>query len=570
MALWVKSRYEIKEVIARGGMGVVYKAYDRVMKRSVALKTLLDLTDSKALQLFQKECEDLASLIHPNIIEIFDVGQLEDESGTKPYLVMPLLPGVTLEKLIRASSSRLTVERCMDIFRQTCRGLQAAHERGLIHRDLKPSNIFVMEDDSVKIIDFGVAHRVDMSQTIGRKGTLIYMSPEQIEMKGLTPASDIFSAAAAFYETLTRRRPFERNTEGEVAQAILHQTPPPVHELNPDIPLALSQTIHKAMAKNPLQRFRSAKEFSEILQKAFLGEQIEIFNPARIRPRLERAREAFNKKDYDFASEIVAELETEGHVAKEISELRDNIERAIIQRRTAHLIETARSRIEEREYQIAFQKVDEALQLDSKNTEALALKARIDTKRIDQDVNGWLAIARTHVENKAFGPAREALKRILELRPREASSPNYSAKSSAWNRSTCAAGKKKERLYEAAVQAERNGDISSALSKLERVLEIDKRAPDAARTSAYQRYYDKIRSEHESVKNAWNEAKHLLEDRRFAQALAICNENLAKHPLDTSFKALKVDIEEKQRQFISARIAETTGGWKRSRTLIGG
>jgi serine/threonine protein kinase len=217
----IKTRYEVKEVIARGGMGVVYKAYDKVMKRPVALKTILDLTDSKALKLFQKECQDLASLIHPNIVEIFDVGQLEDEGGAKPYLVMPLLPGVTLDKLIRASSSRLTVKRCIDIFCQTCRGLQAAHERGLIHRDLKPSNIFVMEDDSVKIIDFGVAHRLDTSQTIGRKGTLIYMSPEQIAMRPLMPASDIFSLSVVCYESLTLRRPFERATESEVAEAIL-------------------------------------------------------------------------------------------------------------------------------------------------------------------------------------------------------------------------------------------------------------------------------------------------------------------------------------------------------------
>ncbi len=557
MAMRVKSRYEIKEVIARGGMGVVYKAYDRVMKRSVALKTLLDLTDPRAAQLFQKECEDLAGLIHPNIIEIFDVGQLEDEGGTKPYLVMPLLPGVTLEKLIRTSSSRLNPERCMDIFCQTCRGLHAAHERGLIHRDLKPSNIFVMEDDSVKIIDFGVAHRVDTSHTIGRKGTLIYMSPEQIEMKGLTAASDIFSAAVVFYETLTRCRPFERPTEGEVAEAILHYIPPPVHELNPEIALPLSQTIHKATAKNPLQRFRSAREFSDILQKAFRGEQIEIFNPARIRPRLERAREAFNKKDYDFAGEIVAELESEGHLDKDISELRGSIEHRIIQRRTSQLIETARSRVEEREYQIAFQKIDEALQLDPKNTEALALKARIETKRTDQDVDGWLAIARTHVENRAFDPAREALKRILELRPREAKATQLLSEVERMEQIYLRSREEKERLYDAAVQAERNGDISSALSKLERVLEIDKRAPDTARTAAYQRFYDKIRSEHDSVKNAWNEAKRLLDDGRFAQALAICNEKLAKHPLDTSFKALKVGIEEKQRQFISARIAET-------------
>ena len=97
-----------------------------------------------------------------------------EEGVSRPYLVMPLLPGVTLDKLIRASSQRLTVERSIDIACQACRGLQAAHEKGLVHRDIKPSNIFVLEDDSIKIIDFGVAHRMEASRTVGRKGTLLY------------------------------------------------------------------------------------------------------------------------------------------------------------------------------------------------------------------------------------------------------------------------------------------------------------------------------------------------------------------------------------------------------------
>src|SRR5689334_17308492 len=153
----LKGRYELKEVLAKGGMGVVYRGVDGVMKRQVAIKTLLDITDSAVLQLFHKECEVLASMTHPNIIEIYDVGEFDDEGTSRPFLVMPLLPGVTLDRLIRSSSQRLTVERCVDIACQACRGLQAAHEKGMVHRDIKPSNIFVLEDDSIKIIDFGVA-----------------------------------------------------------------------------------------------------------------------------------------------------------------------------------------------------------------------------------------------------------------------------------------------------------------------------------------------------------------------------------------------------------------------------
>jgi serine/threonine-protein kinase len=553
----VKLRYEVREPISRTGMSVVYKAYDKVLKRPVALKTILDLTDSRAIKLFQKECEDLASLIHPNIVEILDVGQMEDEGGVKPYLVMPLLPGVTLDSLIRGSSSRLTVERCVDIFCQTCRGLYAVHERGLIHRDLKPSNIFVMEDDSVKIIDFGIAHRLDNSQTVGQKGTLLYMSPEQIVVKPLTPASDIFSLGVVCYESLTLRRPFELATENEVAEAILRHIPAPVHELNPSIPLAVSQAVHKAMAKEPLHRYRSAREFAETLQKALHNEPIEIFNPSRLQPRMKRAREAFTKGDYDYAREILGEIESEGHLDKQIGELREAVERARLERRISQLIQTAQARMDEQEYQLALQKVEEALQIDSKNTDALALKSRIEARRTDRDIEGWFDLARTHLENRAFGPAREALRRILELRPRETKAAQLLSEVERLELQHQRIKGEKENLYRAAVEAERAGDLSSALSKLDRVLELDKQAPEPTRTGTYQREYEKVHSEYEELKAARTEAKRLLDDQKFSQARAICEQYLTKYPADTLLQALKWDIQEKQRQAMSARIAET-------------
>src|ERR1051325_4555235 len=199
----IKGRYEIRRVLGQGGMGVVYEAHDTVVKRKIALKTLRDIPGRAALDLFYKECDVLASMSHPNIVEIFDIGEFEEDGASKPYFVMPLLRGKTLEELIRTGSTRLTVSRCVEIMAQTCRGLQAAHERNLVHRDLKPSNIFVMEDDSVKIIDFGVAHMADNHSTMGHKGTLLYMAPEQVEMKPTSALSDIFSLAVVCFETLT-------------------------------------------------------------------------------------------------------------------------------------------------------------------------------------------------------------------------------------------------------------------------------------------------------------------------------------------------------------------------------
>ena len=556
----LKGRYELKEVLAKGGMGIVYRAVDGVMRRPVAIKTLLDMTDTVGLQLFQKECEVLASMTHPNIIEIYDVGEFEQEGVSRPYLVMPLLPGVTLDKLIRASSQRLTVDRSIDIACQACRGLQAAHEKGLVHRDIKPSNIFVLEDDSIKIIDFGVAHRIEASRTGGRKGTLLFMAPEQIEMKPVSAASDIFSLGVVVYEMLTRRRPFERPSETSVADAILHSIPVPVSELNPAVNQAVSQAIHKAMAKQPWHRYASAKEFADTLQKAVRNEPIEIFNPARVRPRLQRAIEALERGDCEYAAEIVGELEGEGHLDTAISDLRRRIDDAKRRKTVAQLLDTAHSRIETEEYPLALQRIYEVLQLDPTNVEALSLRGSVENKRTERDMEEWFRLAGQHLGRFDFNHAREALQRILQLRPKDGRALQMISEVGRLEQEHTRARQEKEQLYQAAVVADQRGDISSALSKLERVLDLDRRVPDAAapeRATNYQNLYNKVRSEHESMQRAYVEAKHQLESADFQAALSSCAAQLAKYPENALFQALKIDVEEQHRQALSARIAET-------------
>jgi serine/threonine-protein kinase len=555
----VKGRYEVKDVLAEGGMGVIYKAFDKVMKRQVALKTLLDITDKKALQLFKRECEGLASLIHPNIVEIYDVGEFEEGGTTRPYLVMPLLPGVTLDVLIRESSPRLTVERSIDMICQACRGLQAAHDKGFVHRDVKPSNILVLEDDSVKIIDFGVAYRTDATRTRGMKGTLLYMAPEQIENKPLSAASDIFSLGVVCYETLTRRRPFERPTEDSVLNAILKFVPPTVSELNPAVNQALSQAIHKAMAKQPWHRYSSAKEFSDTLQKALRNEPIEMFNPVRIRPRMQRASEAYDKSDYQLAAEILNELEAEGYLNPSITELRQKTDEAIRKKTIAQLLDSARTRMEEDEYPLALQRVHEVLQMEPNHTEALALKSKIENKRTEGDINEWFRLARQHIDGFAFQHAREALQRILKLRPKEGRALQLISEVDRLEQEYVRIRQEKEQLYQAAVEADQRHDISSAMTKLERVLDLDRRAPEIiapGRATTYQNLYNKVRSEHEGIKAAYAEAQRHLENQNFEGALSICAAHLTKYPGYALFQALKIDIEEQHRQALSARIAE--------------
>src|SRR5579864_2133822 len=292
-------------------MGVVYRAYDPVMKREVAVKTLHDISSQPVLELFYRECSILKGIVHPNVIDILDMGDFEDEGVIKPYYVMPLLPGKTLYDLLYPSKDviePLTVDRAVEIIVQTSRGLHAAHERELLHRDVKPRNIFVIDEYSVKLIDFGVAHLLGSNSTTGVKGTLEYMAPEQLRMKSLSPRTDIFSLATVCYEILTGQQPFRRSTQAETADAVANWHPPLACDVNPSIPKGISQVISKAMAKEPWSRFATAAEFSDALQRARRNEPLnDLFDPKEARVRLEQARYGFEQGDYQFALEILRE-----------------------------------------------------------------------------------------------------------------------------------------------------------------------------------------------------------------------------------------------------------------------
>lgn len=324
-------------------MGVVYRAYDTQMRREVALKTLLDVDNKAALELFHKEWGLLATVVHPNIVEIYDVGEFEQDGVKRPFFVMPLLRGATLEHLIRERSPRLDLPQSIGILAQAARGLHAAHELGLIHRDLKPSNVFVMDDDSVKLIDFGIARLARAASGTVLKGTLHYMAPELFEMKPPSPASDLFSLAVVCYETLGGRQPFQGATDSEVIAAVLHRSAPALSEVNANIPYAISQVVHRGLAKQPWRRFLSVREFGEALQKALRNEPLEFLDPAAIQPRLDRVSRTLEQGDYEFASDLLAELEGEGRLDPKITLLRNQIEQRL---QRGSLGESAQAQIE--------------------------------------------------------------------------------------------------------------------------------------------------------------------------------------------------------------------------------
>jgi serine/threonine-protein kinase len=556
----INGRYEVKDPpIGQGGMGVVYRAYDVITKRNVALKTMRGVVETGAIELFEREWTVLARLSHPNIVDILDTGEFSEDGQRRPYFVMPLLPGSTLDSLIKSSSHRLTVERTVEIMTQACRGLQAAHDQGLVHRDLKPSNIFVMDDDTVKIIDFGVVHLADTRSVTGIKGTLQYMAPEQLEMKPSTPVSDIFSLGVVCYETLTGRKPFSRKTEGEVADAIRSYIPPPASDINAAVNQLLSRTIHKAMAKQPWHRFSNAREFADTLQKALRNEPIERFDRGKIQPRIERIRKAFGEGDTQFALEILTELESEGHIDPDMSVLRIQIEQAVRQKTIRQLIESARTRVEEEEYPLALQKVQDVLNIDPSNADALSIRAQIERHRSEKQVDNWFRLVREHLDNQSYSQARQCVQEILKINSSDTRAREVLSEIDRTEQEFIQIREEKQKLYQGALQSYQNGEISSALSKLERVLEFSRRSPKSAtpdRDAQYQSLYNQIRSERDAAKNSYAEAVKNLGDKNFARVLQICEEFLKNHAGDPMFQALKIEAEELQRQEQSAAIAD--------------
>jgi len=258
-------RYEILEMVGRGGMGVLYRAHDPMLERDVALKMMLvDFTaDPAARGRFEREAKAVARLQHRNVVTIHELG----EADGAPYIVMEFLGGQDLDALLKQQQP-LTLAQKLDIVAQVCEGLGYAHEQGIVHRDVKPGNIRVLEDGTVKILDFGIAKFAMGSgtQTGSILGTPSYMSPEQIMGQPVDGRADLFSVGVLLYELLSGKKPFAGDAPTAVVYQIMHVEPTPLSELVPDLPEALYAIVDRALQKNPNERYSRASEMASDLQ----------------------------------------------------------------------------------------------------------------------------------------------------------------------------------------------------------------------------------------------------------------------------------------------------------------
>ena len=264
----INDRYEIIRSIGEGGMANVYLGYDTILDRNVAIKILRgDLSsDEKFVRRFQREALSASSLAHPNIVEMYDVGE---DDGVY-YIVMEYVEGKTLKQLLKKRGS-LTLSEAIDIMLQLTDGMAHAHDSYIIHRDLKPQNIMIKDDGQIKITDFGIAmalNATQLTQTNSVMGSVHYLPPEQASGKGSTIKSDIYSMGIIFYELLTGSLPFKGDNAVEIALKHMRDPLPSVREDNPAIPQSIENIILKATAKNPKNRYDDARQMHEDLLTA--------------------------------------------------------------------------------------------------------------------------------------------------------------------------------------------------------------------------------------------------------------------------------------------------------------
>ena len=264
-------RYEVKEILGAGGMGVVYRAFDRELQEPVAIKTLRPEAmagGTVALDRFKQEIRLARRIAHRNVVRTYDLGEV---NGTY-YLTMEYVEGTSLKQLI-ASRGRLPVAVTLTVGKQLCRALEVAHAEGIIHRDIKPQNMVVDPSGFLKVMDFGIARLANPPKGKGLTeagisiGTPDYMSPEQLSGADLDPRSDLYSAGVVLFECLTGRVPFEADTTWALVAKHLEEEPPNPRTLNADVPEALAIVILKAMAKDREKRFPTAAEMFDALAR---------------------------------------------------------------------------------------------------------------------------------------------------------------------------------------------------------------------------------------------------------------------------------------------------------------
>jgi eukaryotic-like serine/threonine-protein kinase len=565
----IGGRYQLTDVIGKGGMGIVYRGFDVAMSRQVAIKMLLgfDAADRETvLARFHREVTSLAALQHKNIVTIYTFEQFEG----KPYMVMEYLEGRSLQEII-SSKEPIELTEKLNLMTQICDGLQYAHENGIVHRDIKPANILVLRNGTAKLIDFGIA-RAGRNETITQPGQVIgslsYMSPEQLSNHPLDARTDVFSAGVVLFQLLTGDLPFHGDDMSAIISQILHASSPPPSTYIRDLPKELDQIIERALAKKSDERYQSAEEFGfdisrvlETIKRGLAGEFIR------------RAKAYIDRQDWEGARQQLQEvrkIDRRNDVANDLFQIvTREIQRQQKFAQVVQLRSQAQLALLEERYEEALECIEQGLRIDEGDTETLALREVVKQRiKRAQDLDNALRRSQAAFYAGDLAEAQSAIEQALAFEPEHSEARTL------------------EHLIKKEV-AERNkrvqlqGFLDSARTEIgkKKFLEAlqfikDAQAIDPTDTSIQEllswasrgHAQEKAR---QALEQTANEIGHLLRRDHYEEALSACDAALTKFPGEVSLLKLR-ELAQRQHEIQSRRVAvEEVGNRARSHAAAG-
>jgi eukaryotic-like serine/threonine-protein kinase len=407
-------KYEVIDLLGRGGMGLVYRAFDRQLNREVAIKTVTEgfTRDPEMLQRFYREAAKTGALKHPNIVIVYDLG----ERDGFPYIVMEYLSGDPLDRIIQSGKPQPLAFK-LHIIEQVCYALGYAHRNDVIHRDVKPANVIVQSDGVVKLLDFGIARQEKTDGHLTRTGnvigTLQYMAPERLNNAAFDGRSDIFSVGVMLFQLLTGQLPF--TGDYSIVQKILAEKHPPLNQFLEKYPPALDAIIDRSMAKNPDQRYSTADEMA-----AEIASLTQDLKKEQVAEWIHRAEVLVQQEQYTSARDVLLQLlkvDSQHTVARQlIAQVQHNLTLRQRAEQIRQLRTLADQAIHEKRYEEAIDYLQQACGLDPSSSELAELLDSVRQKKRRRElIDGYLREADQARDRGDLDRAGAVISKALEL-----------------------------------------------------------------------------------------------------------------------------------------------------------
>ena len=538
-------KYDVIDVIGRGGMGIVYKAVDPFLERLVAIKMMSGAYSDKPelLKRFFREAQSTGSLQHPNIVTVFQLG---DHDGS-PYLVMEFLEGESLDSII-SSRRELTLLEKINLIVEVCHGLEHAHHRGIVHRDIKPANIMVSKEGAVKIVDFGIAHMAaeNVTKTGQIMGSVSYMAPEQVNGKPVDARTDIFSTGVLLYQLVTYSHPFEGESTAATLLKIIHEAPPPLKNFVSEYPPDLDTIISKALAKNRDERYHSAEDLAlDLVQlQARLKQELVAKHLRQVSVLLEEA-ELHKAKDQLLQVLKIDRQNTEASLL--LREVQHRIQEEQIKAQVHQLCTQAQEAFHQQQFETALGFLERAFTLEPNN---------VDVQHLRESIQGAWSRAlelqermkRAEVAHEAgdLDTAKQAVDEALELAPEAVQATTlYHTIQRNWGQRI--RQRQLENFLEKARKEIAGRNFTSALEILKQADAVEPGAPQVRaliESATLGREQEQRRRKLDAINHQIEEA---LNRDDYVSACDLAAEGLQHFPEDRTMLKLKA-LAEKQRQ----------------------